>query len=197
MRRPTFLFLLFASSLTALWLRRSRPRTTRRRSSGRGRDARPVGHRGVVARSRDECLHRLLPVRLRRVDGRQPDAGRSTALGTIQSAAGGQLRHPASDSGEPPPATPTSAKASDYYAACMDEARSRRSGTEPLEAELDAHRGADEQGRSAGARRASAHSIGVNALFRFGSRTDLRGRDDANRQHRSGRAGAARPRLLL
>jgi putative endopeptidase len=69
-------------------------------------------------------------------------------------------------------------KASDYYAACMDEDSIEARARKPLEADL---------GRIAAITRkddlpalvAHLHSIGINVLFRFGVRTDLR---DATRQ---------------
>jgi endothelin-converting enzyme/putative endopeptidase len=69
-------------------------------------------------------------------------------------------------------------KASDYFAACMNEGAIEARGTEPLVAELT---------RIAALKNkddllpliARLHTLGVNALFRLGSRTDLR---DATRQ---------------
>ena len=68
-------------------------------------------------------------------------------------------------------------KASDYYAACMDEAGIEAKGERPLE---DLNRIAAITGKGElPALVAHLQSIGVNVFFRFGSRTDLR---DATRQ---------------
>lgn len=69
-------------------------------------------------------------------------------------------------------------KASDYYAACMDEKGIEARGLQPVEREvarIEAMTRKDELPAAL----ARLHSIGVNVLFRFGVRTDLR---DATRQ---------------
>ena len=48
-----------------------------------------------VARQDRRSLHRLLPVRLRRLDREQPGAGRPAALRPVRGAAGAQQRDPA------------------------------------------------------------------------------------------------------
>jgi putative endopeptidase len=69
-------------------------------------------------------------------------------------------------------------KASDYYAACMDEKGIEAKGLRPLEPELARIRAINRKDELP-AVLAHLHAIGVDALFRFGVRTDLR---DATRQ---------------
>ena len=86
-------------------------------------------------------------------------------------------------------------KASDYYAACMDEGGIEAKGQRPLEADL-ARIAAITRKDELPALVAHLHSIGVNVLFRFDARTDLR---DATKQVADidqGGLGLARPRLL-
>jgi putative endopeptidase len=69
-------------------------------------------------------------------------------------------------------------KASDFYAACMDEATIERKGLTPVAADLmmlDSSRNPDDLPVVL----AHLHEIGVQAFFRFGSRTD---RTDATRE---------------
>jgi len=69
-------------------------------------------------------------------------------------------------------------KASDYYAACMDESRIDAAGLTPLQADL---RTIDElvNPDDLPVLVAHLHAIGVRALFRFGAQTDVLG--DATR----------------
>jgi putative endopeptidase len=69
-------------------------------------------------------------------------------------------------------------KASDYYAACMDEPGIEAKGLKPLETEL-ARIAALSRTEDLAPLVAHLHSIGVNVLFRFGAQTDLK---DASRQ---------------
>src|SRR5262249_43764523 len=70
-------------------------------------------------------------------------------------------------------------KASDYYAACMDEAKIEAGGFGPLQSD---RRTIDELVNPDDLPRLLAHfrTIGVRALFRFGARTDVLG--DATQQ---------------
>ena len=96
MRRHMFAVVAVAA---CRWPPSSPPRSRRRRCR-RAAARRAPPSTGVELLSLDRtrrCLHGLLPVRLRRLDGGQSDARRSAALGPLQSAAGRQLRHPPAD----------------------------------------------------------------------------------------------------
>ena len=80
------------------------------------------------------------------------------------------LETPGSDAGRK--------KASDYYAACMDEGGIEARGLQPIQPELTRIE-AIARKDDLPAAIAHLHSSGVNVLFRFGVRTDLR---DATRQ---------------
>jgi len=69
-------------------------------------------------------------------------------------------------------------KASDYYAACMDEQAIERAGLRPLQADVMRVINQSDK-RDLPALLARLHSIGVNVFFRFGERPDLR---DATKQ---------------
>jgi putative endopeptidase len=69
-------------------------------------------------------------------------------------------------------------KASDYYAACMDEPAIERAGLRPVQADLTRIINQSDK-RDLPPLLARLHSIGVNVFFRFGVRTDLR---DATKQ---------------
>jgi endothelin-converting enzyme/putative endopeptidase len=69
-------------------------------------------------------------------------------------------------------------RAGDYYAACMDEGAIEARGVAPLEADL-ARIAALSRNEDLPALVAHLHSLGVNALFQFGSQTDRR---DATQQ---------------
>jgi putative endopeptidase len=79
---------------------------------------------------------------------------------------------------ETPAATGDRKKASDYYAACMDEAGIEAKGERPLGADL-ARIAAITRKDALPALVAHLQGIGVNVFFRFSTRTDLR---DATRQ---------------
>ena len=77
-----------------------------------------------------------------------------------------------------PTASADARKASDFYAACMDEPAIERKGLTPLAADLmmlDSSRNPDDLPVVL----ARLHEVGVQAFFRFGARTD---RTDATRQ---------------
>lgn len=77
-----------------------------------------------------------------------------------------------------PSTDPDRRKASDYYAACMDEQTIETKGLKPIEAEL-ARIAAVTSKAKLPALVAHLHGLGVSVLFRFSSRTELR---DASRQ---------------
>ena len=74
---------------------------------------------------------------------------------------------------ETPDADSDRRKASDYYDACLDERAIEAKGLAPLEPEL-ARVAALARKEDLPPIVAHLHSIGVNALFRFGSRADFR-----------------------
>ena len=80
------------------------------------------------ARSQDRSVHRLLPVRLRRLDREEPGARRSARLRTLHGSAGSQLRHPAPHPRSAGARRAIARKAADYYAACMDESKIEAAG---------------------------------------------------------------------
>ncbi len=83
-------------------------------------------------------VHRLLSVRLRRLDQEQPDSGRSSRGGArfdeLQERNNEILRKVLEEAAAAK--NPATQKIGDYYASCMDEAAIERKGVTPLDADL-------------------------------------------------------------
>ena len=97
---------------------------------------RPLGGLELAALDRTaEPVHRLLPVRLRRLDGEQSDPADRSRWGRFDELPGTQQQtlrtHPRDAAA--PAATPTTKKIGDYYASCMDEAGIERRARAPLD----------------------------------------------------------------
>ena len=120
--RRQLVALTLSSRFRWRWRARARGRHGASRGAGRRRHAHPASSwtRSIAD---DRSLHRLLPVRLRRLDREEPGSGRSPLARPLHRGAGAQLHDPA-----PHPRrrrrhrTGDRKKAADYYAACMDEA---------------------------------------------------------------------------
>jgi endothelin-converting enzyme/putative endopeptidase len=177
MRRPTFLFLLFASSLTAVL-------AASQSASNNGTPQRTAAATrapsGIELSSLDRGTNACTDffqfacggwMASNPMPADRQRWGRFNQLQEDNFAVLRQiLENPAGDADQ--------RKASDYFAACMDESTIETRGTQPLVAELT---------RIAALKNkedllplvAHLQSLGANILFRFGSRTDLR---DATRQ---------------
>ena len=123
----------------------SDPRVRRRRRASRL----------AVARSnRVDAVHRLLPVRLRRLAGGQSDAGRPAAMGPLRRAAGTQLRRSCGGcSRRRRGGRGDREEVGDYYAAAWTRRRSRRRAWRRSSRTSGASPRSTREGRPAGAGR--------------------------------------------
>ena len=145
------------------------------------------------ARSDRRRLHRLLPVRLRRLDREEPGAGGPRQLGTLRGAAGAQQRDAAHDPRRPqrPAGDQASKKIGDYYASCMDETAIDAKGSGPLDPLLKKIAALSSVNDLAPLV-AELHTIGVDVFFQFGSQADFK---DATMRWRSSTRAASACRI--
>ena len=156
---------------------------------------RPAARRARQERRR---LHRLLSVRLRRLDQEQPGAVRSRRAGAASTSCRSATTTRCARSSTPPPPAPTpeSKKIGDYYASCMDEAGIDAKGAAPLDPLLKKIAALASVNDLAPLRRRAAHHRRQRLLpVRIAGR--LQGRVGGDGDRRSGRPRPARSRLLL
>ena len=181
----TFVALPLAVPCSAQSTDRRHGDTRRRRSprrTGRYRDRR--------ARSQDRSLHRLLPVRLRRLDREEPGAGRSPIVRPLHGAAGAQLHGPAPHPRNARRATAIGRRPPTSTPRAWTSRRSRRRVSTPIAPDLatiDEILNPDDLPVLV----AHLHAFGVPALFRFGAQTDLE--DATNAIANVDQAGLALP----
>ena len=115
----------------------------RRRTSAHAaqpRAPRRVRHRDRRAGSQDRSLHRLLPVRLRRLDREQSGAGRSPVVRPLRRSCRSATSRSCGGSSKRRGGDGDRRKAADFYAACMDEPAIEADGLTPLGPDLATHR---------------------------------------------------------
>ena len=172
----------------------------RRRAQSAAPRRTPAAVELAVARPHGRSLHRLLPVRLRRLDGGQSDAGRSPALGPIRRAAGAQLRRPARvlEAAAAGRDADDARRSATTTPPAWTRRRSSARGSTPLAADLRNDRGARAAPRRSArrARRISTRSASTRSSGSASQHRLARDATTADRGRRSGRPRPARPRLL-
>ena len=170
----------------------------RQPGSSRAAPASSVRDRSGSHGPKADGVHRLLSVRLRRLDGQPSAPGRSVALRQVRRAAGAQQRRPSRHPREPRQPRrrdPDATKIGDYYGSCMDEAAIAAKGTAPLKEDCRSDCGARRPCRPAAARRPTC-TARASAFFSASVRRPTSRTPRRSSRHRPGRAGAAGPRLL-
>ena len=176
---------------------RGRARRTAQALAAQPADAGASGIEIDALDRNDRSLHRLLPVRLRRLDREEPDAGRSPVVRPLRRAAGAQLHDPAPHPRRRRDADRRSQEGRRLLRRVHGRGgdRERRAST-PLAPDLATHRRARQSRRSAGARRAPARDRRAGVLPLRRADRSRATRRSAIAERRSGRPEPARSRLL-